>query len=100
MANCDGGTSESNGGVLDRMKHHTKVLLDAMGLKPGEFVPCEMCGDAATDTHHIESRKMGGSKAKDTPDNLVALCRRCHESAHRYPKEWKERLKQIKQETR
>ena len=30
------------------------------------------------DIHHIESRGMGGSKTKDDPNNLMALCRACH----------------------
>lgn len=31
---------------------------------------------AALDLHHVRKRSHGG---QDIPDNLVALCRRCHE---------------------
>lgn len=56
------------------MKRHTKVLMEYLGYKPGEFIPCEVCGREATQTHHISPRGMGGSKLKDYPDNLLFLC--------------------------
>ena len=43
-----------------------------------DFIPCEVCGTRAVDIHHIDCRGMGGSKRKDTIDNLMALCRPCH----------------------
>lgn len=61
------------------MKKHTKVYLDAFAYTTGDFVPCEICMSKAVDIHHIKPRGMGGSKKSDTPDNLMALCRRCHE---------------------
>jgi 5-methylcytosine-specific restriction endonuclease McrA len=39
---------------------------------------CEKCGRPAVDLAHIEHRKMGGSRLLDTADNLLALCRECH----------------------
>ncbi len=48
------------------------------GYTTADFIPCEVCGQKAVDIHHVDPRGMGGSKAKDTPDNLVALCRGCH----------------------
>ena len=30
------------------------------------------------DPQHIQRRGLGGSKRKDTPENVVILCRRCH----------------------
>ena len=60
------------------MKKHTKVYLKAMGYDTTDFIPCEICGAKAVDIHHIESRGMGGSKDADTIENLMALCRKCH----------------------
>lgn len=60
------------------MKKHTKIYLDAMGYDVTDYVPCEVCQSKAVDIHHIEARGMGGSKEADTIDNLMALCRACH----------------------
>lgn len=60
------------------MKKHVKVYLDHFGYTGDEFIPCEVCGMRAVDIHHIDCRGMGGSKKKDTIDNLMALCRSCH----------------------
>lgn len=40
---------------------------------------CVLCGAMATDTHHIIFRSHGGP---DTLENLVCLCRECHNLAH------------------
>ena len=61
------------------MKKHTKIYLDHFGYYPGDHVPCEVCGAAAVDIHHIKARGMGGSKTKDFIENLQALCRVCHD---------------------
>jgi 5-methylcytosine-specific restriction endonuclease McrA len=50
-----------------------------MGYDTTDWIPCEVCQRQAVDIHHIEARGMGGSKTKDTPENLMALCRSCHE---------------------
>lgn len=44
-------------------------------------MPCEICGSRARDVHHIESRGMGGdpTKKRDVIENLMGLCRRCHD---------------------
>jgi len=60
------------------MKKHTKVYLQAMGYDVTDFIPCEVCQSKAVDIHHIEARGMGGSKTADTIENLMALCRACH----------------------
>lgn len=49
------------------------------GYDASDFIPCELCGAKAVDLHHIECRGMGGSKDKDNPANLMALCREDHE---------------------
>ena len=61
------------------MKKHIRVYLKAMAYIPGEWIPCEICQSKAVDVHHIEARGMGGSKTKDTPENLMGLCRSCHD---------------------
>jgi 5-methylcytosine-specific restriction endonuclease McrA len=60
------------------MKKHTKVYLKGMGYDIHDFIPCEVCQSKAVDIHHITPRGMGGSKHRDTLDNLMALCRMCH----------------------
>ena len=61
------------------MKNHTKVYLKEMNYHETDFIPCEMCGQKAVDIHHIDARGMGGSKDKDIIENLMGLCRSCHE---------------------
>lgn len=60
------------------MKKHTKVYLDGMGYDVTDFICCEVCQAQAVDIHHIEARGMGGSKEADTIENLMGLCRACH----------------------
>ena len=38
---------------------------------------CEICGEPAMIVHHID-----GNKANHSLDNLIALCRQCHEPLH------------------
>ncbi len=47
-----------------------------------DVILCEHCGNRAVDIHHITPKGMGGSKTKDYIENLIALCRKCHEMAH------------------
>jgi len=60
------------------MKNHTKVYLKGMGYDTTDWIPCEVCQSQAVDIHHIEARGMGGSKDADRIENLMALCRKCH----------------------
>tara|TARA_R110002050_G_scaffold214559_2_gene350735 strand:+ start:2250 stop:2483 length:234 start_codon:yes stop_codon:yes gene_type:complete len=59
---------------------------------PGDWIGCEVCNKTAVDIHHIDARGLGGSKEKDTPENLMALCRECH-SYFGDKKQFKEMLK-------
>ena len=65
------------------MKNHTKIYLKFFDFDASDFIPCEVCGDKAVDIHHVSGRGMGGSptKEKDVPENLIALCRPCHDRA-------------------
>lgn len=69
------------------MKNHVKIYLkyiqDELGLYPEDSF-CECCWDKdrwnkAVDIHHIEARGMGGTTKPDVIENLMGLCRYCHE---------------------
>lgn len=60
------------------MKKHTKVYLEFFGYGVEDFIGCEVCGKRAVDIHHINARGMGGTKAEENIENLMALCRSCH----------------------
>jgi len=68
------------------MKKHTQVYINwanSVGTYP-EDIQCEVCGKEAgssfiMDIHHIDNRGAGGSKTKDYIENLMALCRSCHD---------------------
>ena len=65
------------------MKKHTKLYFDYFGI---DYDPIsgwhncksEISGLPAEDIHHIEARGMGGTKKKDTIENLMALTREEH----------------------
>ena len=66
------------------MKKHTRLYMDFFDYVEDDFVMCEMCQqDRAVDMHHLEGRGMGGSKSKDYIENLMGLCRDCHNKAER-----------------
>lgn len=61
------------------MKRHTAVYMGFFGYKIPEDCFCEICGSQGKDIHHVEARGMGGSKLKDRIENLMCVCRNCHE---------------------
>lgn len=67
--------------------------MDFFGYHLTDFIPCELCGGKAVDVHHIECRSMGGTKKKDTIENLMALCRG-HHIQYGDKKQYKEMLKE------
>jgi 5-methylcytosine-specific restriction endonuclease McrA len=78
------------------MKKHTSIYLKHFGYDTSSWIACEVCGAQAVDIHHIEARSMGGSKTKDTIENLMAVCRACHiEKGDK--KQYKEELKAVHQ---
>lgn len=44
-----------------------------------DIVRCKVCGQIAADIHHIVYRSQGGT---DDIENLIELCRKCHDLAH------------------
>ena len=76
------------------MKKHTKLYLSYFRFDESDFIPCEVCGDSAVDIHHIECRGMGGTKNPEVINNLMAVCRKCHEK-YGDKKEYKEFLKKV-----
>jgi len=68
------------------MKKHTKIFLISRGLyQPNMMaddldIMCEYCGqNRMVDTNHISPRGFGSSKLKDHPENLIGMCRHCHQ---------------------
>jgi len=61
------------------VKNHTKIYFDSYGFDTSDTILCEVCGNVAKDIHHIQRKGMGGSKTKDFIENLMALCRECHD---------------------
>ena len=76
------------------MKKHTKIYFDYFDLTIADTVLCENCGAVAVDIHHVDFKGMGGSKNKDYIENLIALCRNCHNKAHN-SKDFNNHLKTI-----
>lgn len=67
------------------MQKHVINYLNAHGYDESSFIPCKSCGGKSVEIHHIVPRSKFGSKRKDEqdhPNNLVALCRKCHDKAH------------------
>jgi 5-methylcytosine-specific restriction endonuclease McrA len=60
---------------------YKQIYLDFFGYDETDRIPCELCSATAVDIHHIDARGMGGDpqKKKDVIENLMALCRKCHD---------------------
>jgi len=84
------------------MKNHVRIYLKFWGYSASsvsqEKVLCDYCQkNTDTEIHHLQKRQAGGSKKRDTVDNLVALCRSCHTMAD-YNKEFNQMVKEKLQE--
>jgi 5-methylcytosine-specific restriction endonuclease McrA len=67
------------------MKTHVSNYFQAFGYEVHSWIACEICGRTGQDIHHIEPRSKFGSKNREDMDkieNLVCLCRKCHDDAH------------------
>lgn len=65
-------------GGLSVMQKYTKNYIESLSLTVGDYFPCEGCPASTVDVHHITPRGLGGSHE---PENLVGLCRDCHDKA-------------------
>jgi len=61
------------------MKPHVKNYLKHYGYGEQDVILCEQCGKQAVDIHH---KKLKSQQGTDEIDNLIALCRKCHDAAH------------------
>ena len=64
------------------MKNHVKIYLKGARYSTADWIPCEVCDKTAVDIHHIYARGRGGDPQgkKDVFENLMGLCRSCHET--------------------
>lgn len=65
-------------------------LLDAI-----KEEPCCWCGNRPADPHHIFTKGMGGGAQLDIQENVVPLCRTCHDDYHAARKGKRGRLLKI-----
>lgn len=62
------------------MQKYKQIFAKHYDLVASDEFACQYCRMAhAVDIHHIIFRSQGG---KDTIDNLIGLCRACHNKAH------------------
>ncbi|CAL2094861.1 HNH endonuclease [Tenacibaculum sp. 190524A02b] len=63
------------------MQTYTKIYLEAFGLDETDFCRCETCTNdvRATEIHHILTRKKY-AEGLNKIENLMAICRICHEA--------------------
>ena len=76
------------------MVKYKKVYIDYFGYFEGEYIACEVCNKPSVDIHHIDEKGMGGSNTKDVIENLIAVCRECHNECHAHI-EFNEKAKEI-----
>lgn len=64
------------------MQKHVKLYFKHYGYGEQDTIICQYCHyRIASDIHHVIYRSQ--TSDPDKIDNLIALCRVCHESAHR-----------------
>ena len=64
------------------MQKHTKIYINYYDYCETDTILCEICNSVAVDIHHLIAKGMGGSKTKDYIENLIAVCRDCHNKCH------------------
>lgn len=65
------------------MRKHVKTYMEHFGYGEQDVIMCEACGiNRCVDVHHLVFRSHGGT---DDIENLIGLCRKCHEDAHNNP---------------
>ena len=81
------------------MKKHVKIFMEYWNISIADITPCFACegeDGVINDVHHIENKKIGGDPLglQDRIDNLIGLCRKCHDKAH-FEKGYNEICKKI-----
>jgi len=61
------------------VQKHTKIYYRYFDYGEQDIVPCEACGRPAVDIHHINGRI---GKDANNIENIMAVCRKCHDLAH------------------
>ncbi len=75
------------------MRKHIEVYRKHFEIGDQDVVLCEACHrERVVDIHHLVFRSHGGS---DQIDNLVGLCRSCHNRAHN-DRAFNEELKKLR----
>ena len=64
------------------MVKYKQVYIDYFDYCVTDYIGCEICGSRSVDIHHLTPKGMGGSKTKDNIENLIAVCRECHNKCH------------------
>lgn len=66
------------------MSKHIDVYRKAfnIGEQDRDSVLCEVCSSPQCQIHHIEMKGMGGNPELNYIENLIALCKNCHDIAH------------------
>lgn len=59
--------------------NYKEVFRRYYGIGDQDVVLCKWCCSKAVDIHHIVFRSQGGG---DNIENLIPLCRECHNQAH------------------
>ena len=65
------------------MKKHVKIYCDYFGIGEQDVLFCEHCGKGGKsgfNIHHIKYKSRGGT---DDIENLMCLCVKCHDMAHK-----------------
>ena len=68
------------------MKKHIKIYDDFWlpELTIAQTWQCSVCSSwNGTYIHHVSAKQSGGSKCKDYIENLICLCRKCHDKCHK-----------------
>jgi len=67
------------------MQKYIKNYFEYYQLDEDSNLTCEVCWWQAEDIHHIQFKSSFWKKTKhlqDSIENLIALCRSCHDKAH------------------
>lgn len=69
--------------LIAKVSNYKRKYLRSIDAGEQDIILCELCNAPAQAIHHIHEKGMGGRAGADELDNLIALCRKCHDRAHR-----------------